>query len=244
MQGTRRNTSLKMLLAATALAATGLAQAQLDTLGTSLPHFGYMTMAFSEDLFGATQLMGALTTATAPAVGDVSGLGIAIAAPLVDIFGNLTPPNIYFERLTSAGGFALVVPTANFASSGGSLSVTNLQVDFTTPGIYATVSGGNGLAAQTVRVWDYANREDSTRIEIGGHSVAMGYKLTGLTITSEAFELFQQGLGLRPGGIAAMQSIADYGVMTISIPEPSTYALMGLGLLGVAGAARRNRLAV
>jgi len=69
------------------------------------------------------------------------------------------------------------------------------------------------------------------------------YQFTGLTITSEAFDLFKQGLGLRPGGVAAMASIPDYGVMTVAIPEPSTYALLGLGLLGVAGVVRRNRLA-
>jgi len=139
--------TLRTVVAASALAAAGLAQAQLAPFVTP-----QLTLAFSEDLMGALAVGGIQTSPIAPAVGKVSDNSIVIAAPLVDISGDLARPVIYFDSFTSAGGVAMVAPTANFATSGGSLSVTNVHVDLASQGIYAKVSGANGLSGRSVRV--------------------------------------------------------------------------------------------
>lgn len=78
-------------------------------------------------------------------------------------------------------------------------------------GIHLTVLSGPGIMSAS-----YA----------GG---TMGY--TGLTVDSGS--LWLNFAGVSPGGEAHF--------LIATVPEPGTYALMGLGLLGVAAIARRRR---
>lgn len=154
----------------------------------------------------------------------------------------------------------MTAPKANFATSGGALSVTDISVDVATKGVYANVSGANGLTSQHVRVWDYTAIEGDVTFSSSWAPTYAENRITGLTITDQAFDLFAQGLGLKAGGIAAMASIADYGVITSYwaldnplsppggykdlpvVPEPSTYLMMGIGLVGLALATRPTRV--
>lgn len=274
--------STKLMMMAVAIASTELAQAQLSTEITltagslvSTPFrfplsnlSGSGTLSFSDDLIGALAVAGIQTSTIHPATGLVSDTDITIGAPIYSLSGTLTSENqgtkftLYPTRVGTLGGAMMVAPKANFATSGGSLSVTDLSVDLATQGIYATVSGANGLTAQQIRVWDFASIAGDTAMPIQAGVSYANNKITGLTITDQAFDLFAQGLGLKAGGIAAMASITDYGVIASSlsvdmsmlefpphppvlelpvVPEPSTYLMMGLGLLGLGIAARRQR---
>jgi len=72
-----------------------------------------------------------------------------------------------------------------------------------------------------------------------------------LSITPQAFEIFATALGLNDFGRSSMAGIKTYGTINSvlsldakyvgTVPEPSTYALMGL--VGLATAARRRRAA-
>ena len=75
--------------------------------------------------------------------------------------------------------------------------------------------------------------------------------ITGLTLvggsTGTAFNFFADSLGLLKNGKSALAGVSDWGrldsalnVQVREIPEPSTYALMGLGLVGLAAVARRR----
>jgi hypothetical protein len=81
--------------------------------------------------------------------------------------------------------------------------------------------------------------------------------ITGLSIvggsTGTAFNFFANSLGLLKNGKSALAGVSDWGRLDSSLqisfgamapvstlPEPSTYALMGLGLVGLAAVARRR----
>ena len=75
--------------------------------------------------------------------------------------------------------------------------------------------------------------------------------ISGLSVTTAGFNFFSQSLGLLSTGVNALAAVSDYGTVqsslkfsvrevTPAIPEPSTYALMAIGLVGIAAAARRR----
>lgn len=228
--------------------------APVSALGVELSNLqGSGTLNFSTELIEAMAVAAIVTSEVSPATVAQTETTIAATAPVAsltatvdDVAGNFTA-----TQVGTLGGAQLVAPKANFATSGGSLVITNINVDLVGKRILADVSGGNGLALQSgVHVWNYASIAGPVTFDaVTGPAVANN-TLTGLTITEGAFALFAQGLGLKAGGIAAMQTIKDYGVMTASIttnvtavPEPSAYALAGVGLLIAGFAAKRRRAA-
>lgn len=83
-------------------------------------------------------------------------------------------------------------------------------------------------------------------------------QLSNLHLTEQGIDIFTRSLslGLSPAVRAALQNINDFGTLTFHaqfavpvgstitavVPEPSTYALMGLGLIGLFGLQRRQSI--
>jgi PEP-CTERM motif len=92
------------------------------------------------------------------------------------------------------------------------------------------------------------------------YTITASNLLTELRVTPEGFGIFAAGLGLAPGSIGydALDGVnakaGGWGSMTSTVsfaycyasnvtpcPEPATYALMGLGLVGIGAATKRQK---
>jgi hypothetical protein len=102
------------------------------------------------------------------------------------------------------------------------------------------------VISQRMAMWNYSALTGQTAFPAVEGTTRSLNTVTGLTITADAFTYFAQALGLTDFGKTAMGGIKNYGTFSTDIsmdvravPEPSTYALMGLGLVGLVFARRR-----
>lgn len=169
------------------------------------------------------------------------------------------------QSITDASNVTFVAPQS-LLGKGGTLRISNLTVDYTTRQVFGDVSG-SGLASPLahLHLWSASTLTSSiTGNGIGGGGVDFlpltNYTVTlsGLTLTQAGLDLFAQNLNLYSlaKGALNVYNQESFGKLTTQltlaghpatyaapVPEPSTWAPMALGLIGVgaAGAARRRR---
>jgi len=244
----------KPLIAALAFAAIGAAHADVLTVKNSGATFqGSGTLTFSADLLGALDT-GKITAVNYGAVTsvitkDTDGYytNISATAPMQTL--SLDDTSLQVLGVGTKGGLTLTAPVLKSVSSGGSLTVTDITADLTTKTIYATIIGANGVGTLTnFALWNYATLVGPTQYTGPGTYTD---DISGLSLTADGQAKFAQSLGLLSLGKAAMNGITDYGTIhsvintTLvipsagTVPEPTTYALMGLGLVGIAFARRK-----
>ena len=247
----------KNLIAVTAFVATGVASAAAVTVPANtafngLSFSGSGALSFSADLLGALDT-GKVTvanygSATTSVLKDTDGYyaSVTASAPITAL--TIDSTNYAVLSAATTGGATQTAPVLKSVSSGGSLTVTDIQADLTSKTIYATIIGGNGVGTITnFALWNYSTLVGPTSYTGPGQYVD---DISGLSLTTDGAAKFSASLGLLNLGKAALNGIADYGtihsvinttlVLAPDVPEPSTYALMGLGLVGIAFAARRK----
>lgn len=227
---------------------------------------GTDTLTFSNALIGALNAgkvqitnvapaSAAVTYKTNAATTVVSISTASAAAPVTSLTGDLSGSSLNITGAGTAGGTLQTATTTNIATTGGSLKIINLSVDLPAKKVYADLIGGNGVGTRTnVWLWDIATITGPSTIDLStvpaaGGVVSITSTRSGLTINPAAFDLFATSMGLTANGITSLKTVTDFGtiVSTVSlkatpaVPEPSTYALMGLGMVAVSLAARRRR---
>jgi hypothetical protein len=263
--------TLKALAAAALIASIGVANAASVTTavgetntfnGTPLTlEGGTGTLSFSASLLAALNVGQVAVTAVAPATvtGTPAGNNVAAAAPITSVTADDVSGQVL--GVATAGGALQTAPVVGFISNGGTLAVTNLNVDLTSKAIYASITGdftgaatgvpgtATGGAVTTIdnfHLWDYTTLTGASTISGEG---TFNTTLSGLTITADGYKHFVSALRLLQFGTAALQSVTDYGTIsstitvTAAVPEPSTYAMAIAGLALVGVAARRARKA-
>lgn len=264
--------NVKSLVAAVALASATLAHADIITAHPGETHQGLTLVGGNAVLSFSSSLVTALNVGKVvfsevgsasvneiftnrPPFGSVR-TGVTADAPLTF----MTVDGVTGDVLSagSLGGAVLSIAPLPGVSTGGSVTVANLSVDLTQKRVYADLTGNfsgvMGASATTLQhfhLWDYSSLTGPTNVQVGAGSYTN--VISGLKITQEGLANFSAALGLVELGLSTIQGVSDYGSITSTIvaqgslitpqvPEPGTWALMGLGLTGIALAARRRRV--
>lgn len=171
--------------------------------------------------------------------------GIAVSAPITSATFDDTTGALL--GLTSTGGATYVSSPLKTVSSGGSVTIADLSVDLARHEIYSDVVGANGVGSIThLSLMNFADAKVSGGFQpcpLNGFCVMPGLSLSGLSWTLQGYTTFARALGLQTSGKASFQITQDLGTLsavTLTLPEPSSYALMGLGLAGIWAAQRRR----
>ncbi|RZI82271.1 MAG: PEP-CTERM sorting domain-containing protein [Rubrivivax sp.] len=260
-------TLLKVAVVTSAFTATGLAQAVSGTLavggtrtelGWSVSNLqGSGSLTFSSSLLGALNAGGielveiapaVLTTTTSPRGAYLTG---SVAAPIQALDGDFDGSTLTITGVDTTGGATLKATADGFTNTGGSLTIQNIFVDVAAKKVFADIIGANGVGAKNnIELWSVATLTGKTSFPAVPGVTSSTNTLSGLTINATAYGYFSKALGLTDVGNTAMGSITDYGSMTSNIsvfaapvPEPSTYLMMGVGLMALAGvqAARQRK---
>lgn len=160
------------------------------------------------------------------------------------------------------GGITIQTHALPSVSSGGTLSITDLSLDFGTKVISGTVIGANGVGTLSRQaLWTVDNISSSVRgcpgIGMCDSPTGLNYEellsitASGLHLTTAGAQTFVTSLGLASLGQQALSNVLDFGSLTTTsytyasselhiVPEPSTWAMMGLGLLGLCALSHRK----
>lgn len=230
--------AFKSLIAAAAfIAAAGAHAATVTVTAGTTVYKGHTVsggeqLTFSDDAVSLLNIFkaaltpaGAQITDTRDADGQLVSLATATAISALKVEDTTDEMN----TIVSTGGLTATVPVQRGLSSGGSLTLTDLDVDLVSKKVFATVVGANGVGTLThIAVWNIASVAGSTTVDTtpGGTAVSQ-LQVSGLSLTTGALDTIAKSLGLLNIGKIAVSSVSDFGSLAItlnSVPVAETPA--------------------
>ena len=142
-------------------------------------------------------------------------------------------------------------------ANGGTATVSNLRFDLANQTVVADLTGMKSAVGTRPSVnyslpgttfWTFANVATETE-SINSTTFASTVTISGLSLTGVGYDFLVDALGLRQVGRSALSGVGQQGsiqtrlVFSAAVPEPSTYALLGVGLVGICVGLRRRAAA-